>query len=674
MSFFDEYNTATNSKKTSAEASLAPAPVLQANSGSFYDEFTATKPVVKVAPVKQAIPTAKVVEATVSPSSPLPAPSSVAPKIDNPSAFSSFYNTLKKTASTFVSDGANILAGMTSIPRDLDIYGTKAVKALDSGISRGINNPQKITDKDYSLSKNKDYVSPQAGFYQNIIDDLGRGKLDEKNWDTKIQNKVAELGNKLQVSAGVDPNNRTFGQKLSGGFGSMVGIFLPSFTLAKTASLLIRSEKAAETYSKVGQASMLVTEASMESNGVFKQVYEENGGNVQEAQAKADNTFGANLLLIGITNHYSKYFESAGTGFRNLLKGAVVASISEGGQEGGQAIISNINTGRPIFEGVGESVLIGAIVGGVTHTAGQALTPKEKGKLNDLKDKILTENKDNPIVADYIKNEKVKEEVFNYVANTKEVETPEQIVEKLVEAGIDHETAVQILIDENMESMQTESNISDDTLQAEIESFMGSVDVKEIETTPTTPVATITATKPLSAQEAIAKGMTTEESLFAEARELGGEEATAKRQGFSSVKEWNDWLTDNKDAFRPVGLKTRLREVNEINDYLTKLKAINGTPNGITVLGTGKEQITDVSKDIKKTEKRRAEAMITLRDELYIQDFLTPQKKFQADYKAAKGVTKPSPAREEADKGIELIPDFIEETKKLRAEVDAKKE
>jgi len=251
-------------------------------------------------------------------------------------------------------------------------------------------------------------------------------------------------------------------------------------------------------------------------------------------------------------------------------------------------------------------------------------------------------------------------------------DTPSDVVRALKDAGIDQETAINIVQEHGEEGTQVD--ISGEALQAEIESFMGSVDVKEIETTPTTPVATITATKPLSAQEAIAKGMTTEESLFAEARELGGEEATAKRQGFSSVKEWNDWLTDNKDAFRPVGLKTRLREVNEINDYLTKLKAINGTPNGITVLGTGKEQITDVSKDIKKTEKRRAEAMITLRDELYIQDFLTPQKKFQADYKAAKGVTKPSPAREEADKGIELIPDFIEETKKLRAEVDAKKE
>lgn len=465
MSFLEEFSQTTDTKKTTT--GVPPTPVAKTSTGgSFFDEFTAPQ---------------TGAEAPVAPKATVVTP----PKIENPTIFSSFFDGYKKLVSSFVSDAANtFVGGIIGMPRDVAIYGTKAVKSLSEGVSKGFKNDSLITDEGYSPDKGAIEENPTSTFYQDIIDDLGKGKLDNNNWDTKIQNKVKEFGNKLQEKAGVDVNNRTFGQNLAGGFGSMAGFFVPSVGLARTATLLARGEKTAEIYRGVGNVSMTVNESLMEGNGVFQDVYSKTG-DVQEAQRKADNTVSANLILIGITNKYSKYFERTASGFANTIKGVLTTAISEGPvQEAGQQVISNINTDRPIFEGVKDAALIGAIVGGVTHLAGRTIAPEDKAKLNEAKEKILEDNKSNPVVEEYAKNDKILTEVLDYVQSTKEVETPEEVVTKLVEAGLDQGTAVKMINESVLEDIRNSTEqITPEAIQSEIDTFMGGEISEETNTT-----------------------------------------------------------------------------------------------------------------------------------------------------------------------------------------------
>jgi len=503
MSFFDEYNKTTTKKGTTTEVNPKNTPAV-APTGSFFNEFTAKKDTPAVPPPVVAPTTTKTpaITSTVTP-----------PTIENPSSFSNFLTSTKKIGASFIADAVTTLSGLAGMPRDVLIYGTKAVKSLDNNLS----NPKSITDKDYSFNREKPVTSPRDTFYQDVIDELGKGKLDPNNWDTKIQEKAKQFGDELQLSRGVDPNNRTFGQNLGGGFGSMAGFFVPSFTVAKVGSLLVKSKNAANMYKNVGGVSMVLNESFMEGNQVFQEVYKETG-NVQEAQQKADNTVASNIALIGITNKYSKYFENTAPGFRNLVKSALISAISEGPvQEGGQQLISNLNTGRPIFEGVTESAIIGSIVGGVTHMATRNIAPKsiqpeaeavvipnevggddgasggtgggdDKPKENvfeKLKQQIFKENKGNPIVDEYAKNDGIFTKVMTYIKSTKEVETPEQIAQKLQEAGMDSETVTQMMNESVLQDIRDSAeDVTPEALQAEIDAFMGTAPSEEDTTTP----------------------------------------------------------------------------------------------------------------------------------------------------------------------------------------------
>ena len=498
MSFFDEYNKTTTTKKGTPTDVKTPVTPAVAPTGSFFDEFTTKKD-------------------TAIPTTPL-----TPPKVENTSTFSSFFSDFKKVGSSFAADAVTTFSGLAGMPRDIAIYGTKGVQSFGQGVSKAMEDPRKITDVGYAPSREFEAKpSTTNDFYQNIVDELGKGKLDQSNWDTKIQTKAKEFGDKLQTEAGVDITNRTFAQNLGGGFGSMVGFFVPSFAAGKTASMLIKSKNAANIYKNVGGTSMVLNESFMEGNQVFQDVYQQTG-NVQEAQKKADNTVAANIALIGITNKYSRYFENTAPGFRNLVKGVLTTAISEGPiQEGGQQLISNINTGRPIFEGVTESAIIGSIVGGVTHMATRNLAPdspvvippkkdedKEKNIFQELKEKIFKENKGNPVVDEYAKNDKILTDTISYIQSTKEVETPEQVKQTLIDNGMDEETAIQMMNESVLQDIRDSTeDVTPEALQADIDAFMGSVPTEEVitikeKTTPQEDQVSQT-TKKVTAEESI---------------------------------------------------------------------------------------------------------------------------------------------------------------------------
>lgn len=508
MSIFDELlveDTKTTAKSKVATPTPTPAPTpTSTGRSSVFDSLLETE-----TPVK----TPKTV-ATYVP-----------PKVEDTSSFSNFLTNTKRIGSSFVADAMTTFSGLAGIPRNTAIYGTKAIKSFGEGVQKALDNPRTLSDPEWGMSRKEEArVTPTTQFYQDVIDELGKGKVDQSNWDTKIQTKAKELGDRLQVSQGVDPNNRTFAQNLAGGFGSMTGFFVPSFGLAKAGSLLVKSQKAAQMYKSVGGVSMVLNESFMEGDQVFQEVYSQTG-NVQEAQQKADNTVASNVILIGITNKYSKYFENTAPGFRNLVKSALTTAISEGPiQEGGQQVISNLNTGRPIFEGVTESAIIGSIVGGITHVATRNLAPKsikpeaeavvipnrvggddgatgagagggeppkgssgekpEENPMEKLKEKIFEENKGNPVVDEYAKNDAIFTDVIDYINNTKEVETPEEIIQKLIDSGMDSETATQMMNESVLQDIRDSTeDLTPEGLQADIDAFMSSAMGTEEDTT-----------------------------------------------------------------------------------------------------------------------------------------------------------------------------------------------
>lgn len=104
-----------------------------------------------------------------------------------------------------------------------------------------------------------------------------------------------------------------------------------------------------------------ILEAGGEAQDVTDTVLRK-GGTPDQATAAGLATYGANIALIGLTNHIDGIFEeSSYKGVRKLISVAG-STLGEAGQEGIQQLISNSQSGEPIMNGVKDSFLIGLIV------------------------------------------------------------------------------------------------------------------------------------------------------------------------------------------------------------------------------------------------------------------------------------------------------------------------
>jgi len=167
----------------------------------------------------------------------------------------------------------------------------------------------------------------------------------------------------------------------------------------------------------------------LESLGEAGTVYEESkdqGRDPTEAFQNASVTFVANLIWNGLLNKWSGIFDKVDDiDLTPAMKDSIIkiikkhlirggkGTVFEGLQEGGQQVISNIETGRPVWEGVWMSTLVGAVVGGTTAvaTGGKVTTPTQVTKttqaeeqLTEVERKQLTDAKRETDLKDFDTN------------------------------------------------------------------------------------------------------------------------------------------------------------------------------------------------------------------------------------------------------------------------------
>lgn len=166
------------------------------------------------------------------------------------------------------------------------------------------------------------------------------------------------------------PSDPRFLDSLISAYGSSATFFIPGMGIAKGAQALAQVAPKVALWLGAGAAGGM--EATVESGMVYDNL-RQRGYSHEVAASRADKAFWSNAGLLTVTNRLG-LFGDYGT---RLVKGSLSA-IMEGGQEGAQQIISNVAEGREDpFAGVGESALIGALVGGGIG----ALTP---GQATDI--------------------------------------------------------------------------------------------------------------------------------------------------------------------------------------------------------------------------------------------------------------------------------------------------
>lgn len=168
--------------------------------------------------------------------------------------------------------------------------------------------------------------------------------------------------------------------KVSAGFGSMSTFFLPGLGVARGVNALTAFPRLA---SWLGVSASAYLESTVEGGVAYKEAIER-GIPEKEAVGMGSAVFWANLPVVALTNKFGIFSEAKG------LKGFVGSAINEGFvQEGSQQIIGNIVNNDEILQGYLESAVIGAIVGGGTKVAVDALAPlKDIDAGKELKDRL----------------------------------------------------------------------------------------------------------------------------------------------------------------------------------------------------------------------------------------------------------------------------------------------
>ena len=272
-----------------------------------------------------------------------------------------------------------------------------------------------------------------ANSFADAVTWLGRDIPGVEKTAKKVSEKTEQWANAVR------PENPDFIDQLNQGIGSALTFFIPGVGVARGVTFLARVSPAMALF--FGN----VASSALESASEAGTVYDENidkGKNKEEASNEAEKTFWANSVLILVTNKFGVFGESA-----TKLKKILASSSLEGLQEYAQQIISNVNTGRPWDEGVVESGIIGAIIGGglgsigITEEQARDIVPEEEvQKAVEAKEDILDVVKEKKKPLEPISEEvKIKKELEPLAKEAKKYESAEEWVKAYNEKTKDFE-------------------------------------------------------------------------------------------------------------------------------------------------------------------------------------------------------------------------------------------
>lgn len=315
----------------------------------------------------------------VAPVEPSSAPSSQAP---SKAYFSDYLDNIKKTYTDYYNQNPQY----KDIEPNLPYYDTQG----------NLQQGKKIRQFGTAFASGIAQI-PQA--IKNIPNYLTGKPLDTGGWTDRL----AETGKQYQEASDAmyGTTKNSFGDKLASGAGSVATYLIPSTGAAKGAGLLAKGSEMLPAVARfapkiakgVGIASMTGLEASQEGKQTYDEVLAKTGDQ-QKAINTAQGVAGANAVLIAATGKLGGYFEELPSGVKNTIKRILGGMFFEGGQEGGQQMIQNVATDKPVLEGVGESTLIGGILGSAGTLATAPNVFNKDGTVN--KEEVLNiVNKEN---------------------------------------------------------------------------------------------------------------------------------------------------------------------------------------------------------------------------------------------------------------------------------------
>jgi len=181
------------------------------------------------------------------------------------------------------------------------------------------------------------------------------GKFLERGGGATIGAGKAVAGQGRALAEKMAFENPDLMDKVVGAFTSTAVAMIPAIGVVKGASLL----KFAPTIARnLGISANVLLESSLEAGAVREDLIQ-SGKSEEEADSAAYKTFFANIPTIAITDKLGVFAKT------NTMTGKVArAMISNAAQEAAQTGISNVATDKTITEGMGESALLGAIIGG----------------------------------------------------------------------------------------------------------------------------------------------------------------------------------------------------------------------------------------------------------------------------------------------------------------------
>jgi hypothetical protein len=339
MSLYDQYQSDLNKGK-SASPSTSPTPT-PSSGGGLYAQYKAGA----VAPVTPSATTTGTKSTSVNTPSRIGASAGAGIV----SAVGGLIRSFQLTADRAVGDFVTQAQSAKQLGSDLETFDAQFKKISDElktrkaqGLDTSVQRKQLL-----SLQKNSPLLNTQ---YEQTA--------DTKSFATKAQDYTDQWSAIIKKSAGITGENQTFIEKLAEGAGSSATYFIPALGVAKLSTITARvSPTVAMIFG--GSASAFL-ESSAESAQVYDTLKREGKSN-QEAMESSTKNFLANAIILGVTERFGVFNPNV----KGLLKKALLSAPVEGLQESAQQIASNINTGRPVMEGVIESGAIGAIIGGV---------------------------------------------------------------------------------------------------------------------------------------------------------------------------------------------------------------------------------------------------------------------------------------------------------------------